>query len=110
MQQNISEAALRRSSASDEVESSDGILALTPNSSTIKAAAGSYRTLDVGAQIPFTEASAAEAPGSAGWRTTEGLGLYVLSTVLLSIQATSAKVLGKCSDMRCKQHFCSSAE
>lgn len=104
MQQNTSQAALHRSSTSDEVESSDEILGVTPVSPTIKAAAGRYWTFD-GAQAPLTEASAAVAPKSAGWRTTQGLGLYVLSTVLLSTQATSAKVLGKCSDMCCKSYF-----
>lgn len=29
-------------------------------------------------------------------RTLQGLGLYVLSTLLLSVQATSAKLLGQC--------------
>ncbi|KAL3130167.1 hypothetical protein ABBQ38_008475 [Trebouxia sp. C0009 RCD-2024] len=94
MQQNTSQASPHRSPISDEVESSGEILAVTPVSPTIKATAGRHWTFD-GAQAALTEASAAEAPNSAGWRTTQGLGLYVLSTVLLSTQATSAKVLGR---------------
>lgn len=104
MQQNTSQASPHRSPISDEVESSGEILAVTPVSPTIKATAGRHWTFD-GAQAALTEASAAEAPKSAGWRTTQGLGLYVLSTVLLSTQATSAKVLGKFSDMCCKPYF-----
>jgi hypothetical protein len=36
-----------------------------------------------------------KAVDSADWRTTQGLGLYVLSTLLLSVQAASAKLLGQ---------------
>lgn len=40
-------------------------------------------------------AHASNAAASADWRTTQGLGLYVLSTLLLSVQAASAKLLGQ---------------
>ena len=33
-------------------------------------------------------------PAKTDWETIQGLGLYVLSTLLLSVQATSAKLLG----------------
>ena len=33
----------------------------------------------------------------ADWTTTQGLGLYVSSTLLLSVQAASAKALGTCA-------------
>jgi len=82
----------------------DGIPAVFPVSSAIKATAGRYWTLEVQTQIPFIEDTTPQAtgvsftaqpPGTSGWSTTKGLCLYVLSTLLLSIQATSAKVLGE---------------
>lgn len=83
---------------------SDGIPAVFPVSSAIKATAGRYCTFEVQTQIPFIEDTTAQAPGvsftaqppeMSGWSTSLGLGLYVLSTLLLSVQATSAKVLGE---------------
>ena len=50
-------------------------------------------------------AAAAEVPD---WSTTQGLALYLLSTLLLSVQATSAKLLGQCGTMatsRCHYFF-----
>lgn len=53
-------------------------------------------------EIPFASSNSelrgpldSQAVVSADWRTTQGLGLYVLSTLLLSIQAASAKLLGQ---------------
>ena len=82
---------------SDEARHVHKISAVTPKASNLKAiAAGVERwTLNVITQPAINEAC--EAPKAEDWRTTKGLGLYVLSKILLSIQATSAKVLGKCS-------------
>ena len=53
-------------------------------------------------EVPFANATsgldtahAFNTVASADWRTTQGLGLYVLSTLLLSVQAASAKLLGQ---------------
>lgn len=89
-----SQEAFRHKPASDD-GTAQGIPAVAPVPSVIKATEGQYCTLEVGNQYPLTQDSTAEVPAASGWRTTKGLGLYVLSTLLLSIQAASAKVLGK---------------
>lgn len=52
------------------------------------------------AKVPFASfhldtALAVRSAESTDCRTAQGLGLYVLSTLLLSIQATAAKLLGQ---------------
>lgn len=100
MQQNAPKASVHSSTTSDEDALRHDSPAVTPMSSNLKASAERW-TLSVTTQVPINEACAAEAPGAADWRTTKGLGLYILSTILLSIQATAAKVLGKCCTTQC---------
>ncbi len=93
-----------------------GMLASKPPSSRLDV--GSFWSLHVDQSTPsinstiYGSSSAVEIPSanstsgldtvhasytvaSADWRTKQGLGLYVLSTLLLSVQAASAKLLGQ---------------
>lgn len=47
--------------------------------------------------------SSAAAAEVSDWCTTKGLSLYLLSTLLLSVQTTSAKLLGQCSKVAISQ-------
>lgn len=100
MQQSAPNESVHRSFTSDEAALLHDTPAVMPSSSNLKAL-GERWTLSVTTQVPINEACAAEAPGAADWRTTKGLGLYIVSTILLSIQATAAKVLGKCCTTQC---------
>lgn len=93
MQPGSQEAARHRSTSDDGT--AKGIPAVAPVPPVVKATEGQYWTLEVGSQHPLAQDSTAEVPVASDWRTIKGLGLYVLSTLLLSVQATSAKVLGK---------------
>lgn len=47
------------------------------------------------AVVSFAVSSSVQSTAAKDWSSAQGLGLYVLSTLFLSVQATTAKVLGQ---------------